>query len=120
MISARAQSREPGQWVYTLGGWSPDQFADDPRPFTREELDKYAPNNPVFLQFTRERTYLNSRAIEAVGLDKIKEPWVVRDASGRPTGVIEGDGGTAQIGNAAGFLKDLPKDIFESSSMARC
>jgi predicted amidohydrolase YtcJ len=116
-IRARAQARGPGQWIYTLGGWSPDQFADDPRPFTREELDKYAPNNPVFLQFTRERTFLNSRAIEAVGLDKIKEPWVVRDAGGRPTGVLEGDGGTGQIRNAAGFLKDLPKDIFESSSM---
>jgi predicted amidohydrolase YtcJ len=118
MIRARAQSRKPGEWVYTLGGWSPDQFADDSRPFTREELDKYAPANPVFLQFTRERTYLNSRAVDAVGLDKITEPWVLRDAGGRPTGVIDGDGGTAQVRNAAGFLRNLPKDIFESSSMA--
>jgi predicted amidohydrolase YtcJ len=117
MIRARAQSRKPGEWVYTLGGWSPDQFADDSRPFTREELDKFAPDNPVFLQFTRERTYVNSRAIAAVGLDKITEPWVVRDSAGRPTGVIDGDGGTAQIRNAAGFLKNLPKDIFEASSM---
>jgi hypothetical protein len=115
MIRARAQAKGPGQWVYTLGGWSPDQFADDSRPFTREELDKAAPNNPVFLQFTREQTYVNSRAIEAVGLDKIKERWVVRDTNGRPTGVINGDGGTAQVRNAAGFLRDLPKDIFESS-----
>jgi predicted amidohydrolase YtcJ len=118
MIRARAQSRQPGEWIYTLGGWSPDQFADDSRPFTREELDKYAPANPVFLQFTRERTYLNSRAVVAVGLDKITEPWVLRDAGGRPTGVIDGDGGTTQVRNAAGFLKNLPKDIFESSSMA--
>jgi predicted amidohydrolase YtcJ len=71
----------------------------------------------VFLQFTREQTFVNSKAIEAVALDTIKEPWVVRDANGRPTGVINGDGGTAQVRNAAGFLKDLPKDIFESSSM---
>jgi predicted amidohydrolase YtcJ len=118
LIQERAKAKGPGQWVYTLGGWSPDQFADDPRPFTREELDKVAPANPVFLQFTREETYVNSRAIEAVGLDKINEPWVVRDGSGRPTGVIRGDGGTAQVRNAAGFLKNLPKDIFESSSMA--
>jgi predicted amidohydrolase YtcJ len=117
-IRERAQAKGPGQWVYTLGGWSPDQFADDSRPFTREELDKAAPNNPVFLQFTREQTYVNSRAIEAVGLDKIKESWVMRDTNGRPTGVINGDGGTAQVRNAAGFLRDLPKDIFESSSMA--
>ena len=116
-IRARAQAAGPGQWVYTLGGWSPDQFADDSRPFTREELDKYAPNNPVFLQFTREVTYVNSRAIEATGMDAIKEPWVMRDAGGRPTGVID-DAGTARIRNAAGFLKNLPKDIFESSSFA--
>ena len=118
LIQERAKAKGPGQWVYTLGGWSPDQFADDPRPFTREELDKIAPANPVFLQFTREETYINSRAIEAVGLDTINEPWVVRDGGGRPTGVIRGDGGTGQVRNAAGFLKSLPKDIFESSSMA--
>ncbi len=118
MIRARAQSRQQGEWIYTLGGWSPDQFADDSRPFTREELDKYAPANPVFLQFTRERTYLNSRAVVAVGLDKITEPWVLRDAGGRPTGVIDGDGGTTQVRNAAGFLKNLPKDFFVASSWA--
>jgi predicted amidohydrolase YtcJ len=117
MIRERAKVKGPGQWVFTLGGWSPDQFADDPRPFTREELDKIAPDNPVFLQFTREQTFVNSRAIDATGMDKINEPWVVRDANGRPTGVINGDGGTGQIRNAAGFLKELPKDIFESSSM---
>jgi predicted amidohydrolase YtcJ len=117
-IRARAQAAGPGQWIYTLGGWSPDQFADDPRPFTRDELDKVAPGNPVFLQFTREETYVNSRAIEATGMDKITEPWVERDAAGRPTGVIKGDEGTARIRNAAGFLKNLPKDIFERSSMA--
>lgn len=117
-IRAQAKAKGPGQWIYTLGGWSPDQFADDSRPFTRQELDTVAPDNPVFLQFTREVTYVNSKAIEATGMEQIAEPWVVRDASGRPTGVIDGDAGTARIRNAAGFLKNLPKDIFESSSMA--
>lgn len=117
-IRAQAKAKGAGPWIYTLGGWSPDQFADDSRPFTREELDKVAPDNPVFLQFTREVTYVNSRAIEATGMDQIKESWVVRDAAGRPTGVIDGDAGTARIRNAAGFLKNLPKDIFESSSVA--
>ena len=117
MIRARAKARGPGAWVYTLGGFSPDQFADDSRPFTRDELDSVAPDNPVLLQFTRVETYLNSKAIEAVGLDKIAEPWVGRDASGRPTGVV-GDAGAARVRNAAGFLENLPKDIFEASSMA--
>jgi hypothetical protein len=115
-IRARAAAR-PGEWIYTLGGWSPDQFADDSRPFSRDELDKVAPNNPVFLQFTREETYVNSKAIDATGMDTITEPWVERDASGRPTGVIKGDQGTARIRNAAGFLKNVPASIFEQSQM---
>src|SRR5678815_4766962 len=28
-LQATAKQKGPGQWVYTLGGWSPDQFADD-------------------------------------------------------------------------------------------
>ena len=52
IIRARAKARGPGAWIYTLGGWSPDQFADDSRPFTRQELDTVAPENPVFLQLS--------------------------------------------------------------------
>jgi predicted amidohydrolase YtcJ len=117
MIRARAKARGPGAWVYTLGGFSPDQFADDSRPFTRDELDSVAPDNPVLLQFTRVETYLNSKAIEAIGLDKMTEAWVRRDGKGRPTGIVE-DAGAARVRNAAGFLENLPKDIFEASSMA--
>jgi predicted amidohydrolase YtcJ len=117
MIRARAKAKGPGQWVYTLGGFSPDQFTDNKQPFTRQELDQVAPDNPVLLQFTRVETYLNSRAIEAIGLERMDQPWIKRDAQGRPTGVVE-DAGAGVVRNAAGFLKNLPKDIFESSQMA--
>ena len=89
MMRARAAELGPGGWVFTLGGWSPDQFADDDSPFTREELDRVAPDNPVLLQFTRCCTYLNSAAIEALGLEDMDEPWIERDASGRATGVVD-------------------------------
>ena len=49
-LRARAKSVAPGEWIYNLGGWAIEQFAGDPRPFTREELDKVVPDNPVFLQ----------------------------------------------------------------------
>jgi len=121
MIAAKAKSTPNGGWVYSLGGWSPDQFTDDKRDFTREELDKAAPNNPVFLQFTRWAQYLNSKAIETLGLDKMKEPWIVRDAGGRPTGITRVEGRN-QLFNAAGFLKvenggkaDLPMDVIASN-----
>ena len=70
LIRAKAKEKKPGEWVYNLGGWSPDQFADNKKPFTREELDQVAPDNPVFLQFTRSEQYLNSKAIEVLGLEK--------------------------------------------------
>ena len=115
-ISAVAKSRKPGEWVYTLGGFSPDQFADNRKQFTREELDQVAPNNPLLMQFTRVETYLNSKAIEAIGLEKRTDPWIKRDANGRATGIVE-DAGAGVVRNAAGFLKTIPKEIFESSQM---
>jgi predicted amidohydrolase YtcJ len=121
MIAAKAKATPNGGWVYNLGGWSPDQFTDDKRDFTREELDKAAPNNPVFLQFTRWAQYLNSKAIETLGLDKMNEPWIVRDASGRPTGITKVEGRN-RLFTAAGFLKvenggkaDLPMDVIASN-----
>ena len=92
MIRAKAKSLAPGEWVYTLGGWSPDQFTDDKRPFTRAELDALVSDRPVLLQFTRSETYLNSRAVEVIGLEKMTEPWIRRDASGKPTGVVDAGG----------------------------
>lgn len=114
MIRAKAKTLAPGAWVYTLGGWSTDQFTDDRRPFTREELDRVAPSNPVLLQVTRINTYLNSRAIEAVGVDTMKESWIARGAGGRPTGVIE----PAGIARVARAIPEPPKDIYEASSFA--
>ena len=124
LIAAKAKATPNGGWVYNLGGWSPDQFSDDKREFTREELDKVAPNNPVFLQFTRWAQYLNSKAIEQLGLDKMTEPWIERDASGRPTGITKVAGRNILF-NKAGFLKtenggkaDLPMDVIKSNQKA--
>jgi hypothetical protein len=117
LLVAKAKEKGPGQWVFTLGGWSPDQFKDDKKPFTRDELDKYLPNNPVLLQFTRAETYLNSKAIEMIGLEKRIEPWIYRDPSGRATGIVE-NAGAGAVRNAAGFLKvEVPKAAFEASQM---
>jgi hypothetical protein len=119
MIRAKAGSLKPGEWVYTLGGWSPDQFTDDERPLTKAELDKASPNHPVLLQFTRAETYLNSRAVEALGLAKRTEPWIKRDASGQPTGVL--DAGGASFGQATGVSQAIPRPTIaqvEANSMA--
>jgi predicted amidohydrolase YtcJ len=120
-IAAKAKATPNGGWVYNLGGWSPAQFSDDKREFTRDELDKVAPNNPLFLQFTRWAQYLNSKAIEQLGLDKMTEPWIERDASGRPTGITR-VAGRNMLFNKAGFLKtenggkaELPMDVIKAN-----
>ncbi len=121
LIAAKAKANGAGKWVFNLGGWSPDQFTDNKKPFTRDELDKVAPNNPVFLQFTRSEQYLNSKAIDAIGLEKMNQPWIMRDASGRATG-ITGVAGRNAIVDAAKFLDapnggkaNLPMDVIVAS-----
>ena len=62
IISQRAKEIEPGEWVFVLGGWNEQQFSDAPGGFTTEELDAAAPNNPVFIQKSYSRAYMNSLA----------------------------------------------------------
>lgn len=68
LLRARAQRARPGDWIYILGGWALEQFADDPKPFTNDELDRVAPDNPVFLQASYYEAFLNSRAMQRLGV----------------------------------------------------
>jgi predicted amidohydrolase YtcJ len=90
LLRARARTIAPEAWVYNLGGGAIEQFADDDTPFNRDELDRIVPNHPVFLQASYREAYLNSRALQVYGIDDRMPAaaWVVRDASGRPTGRI--------------------------------
>src|SRR5215475_7829988 len=54
------RAAEPGEWIAVLGGWSEEQFTDDPRGFPLAELDRIAPNNPVAIQAVYNHTYLNT------------------------------------------------------------
>ena len=61
-ITARAQELGPGKWIFIIGGWHEQQFADKAGGFTREELDLAAPDNPVFMQRTYSAFYMNRLA----------------------------------------------------------
>jgi len=122
MLRARARAT-PGEWVYNIGGWAHQQFADDPRAFTREELDQIAPDNPVALQESYYQVFLNSRALQVLGIEP-NEPdpqefvkgSILRDAGGKPTGVIRGD-----IPATRAVASKLPKvapEQLEASSRA--
>jgi hypothetical protein len=123
MLRARAAAVGPGAWVFNIGGWATAQFADDKKPFTREELDAIAPDNPVALQESYYQVFLNSRALEAFGIqpnapdppDFVKGS-ILRDASGKPTGVIRGD--IAATRPIAAKLPKVAPEQLEAGSQA--
>ena len=123
MLRARAKAVGPGEWVYNIGGWAHQQFADDPKSFTREELDQIAPNNPVALQESYYQVFLNSRAMQTFGIEaNAPDPpdfvkgSIMRDARGKPTGVIQGD--IAATRPVAARLPKVAPDQLEASSRA--
>jgi predicted amidohydrolase YtcJ len=123
MLRARVKAAGTGEWVYNIGGWAHQQFADDPRPFTREELDRIAPVNPVALQESYYQVFLNSPALSALGIEaNAPDPQsffpgsILRDSSGKPTGVIRGDiPATRAVANK---LPRVTADRLEASSAA--
>ena len=94
VISAKAKSLKPGEWVLIIGGWSPGQFRDRPGLFTKAELDRAAPHNPVFIQQSYRFMILNTLALKRAGIDEnfdAPRGWrIARNESGAPTGVIRG------------------------------
>ena len=133
LLRARTSHVKAGEWIYNLGGWAIEQFSDDAKPFTREELDKIAPNHPVFLQASYYEAYLNSRALQALGIDQ--NPGVngvVKDAAGRPTGRISEEGFRALVNklptaegadleaSSLGMIRDLNRSGLTAFGSAGC
>ena len=101
MLADRVHSVPAGQWIVVLGGWSEEQFTDESRGFSLEELDRIAPNNPVVLQAVYNHSYLNSVALIAAKIDAgTPDPQggrIEKDAGGKPTGLVRGAGGVAFV-----------------------
>lgn len=66
-ISERAEELGPDEWVFIIGAWHEQQFEDQPGGFSRQELDRAAPNNPVYIQRTYSNFYINSAALDILG-----------------------------------------------------
>ena len=101
LLADRVPATPAGQWVVVLGGWSEEQFTDDPRGFPRDELDRIAPDNPVVVQAIYNHTYLNSAAQAALKIDAATpnppNGTIEKDAGGQPTGVVRGAGGVGFV-----------------------
>src|SRR5579859_6745662 len=91
MLREQARRTPSGQWVRVVGGWSEFQFAERRMP-TLDELNKAAPDTPVFILHLYDRALLNRAALRAVGYTKDTPAFpasvMVRDAKGEPTGLL--------------------------------
>ncbi|MFQ3647672.1 MAG: amidohydrolase [Anaerolinea sp.] len=90
-VAARASSAQPGQWI-TGRGWAQGLWASGAFP-TAADLDRVAPNNPVYLRAKSGHAgWANSAALAACGVTaSTSDPdggEIVRDPRGNPTGIL--------------------------------
>lgn len=127
MIRERVQQSRPGEWIITIGGWSSDQFIDDPRGFPLAELDQIAPNNPVVIQEVYWRSFLNTAALNELKLSETtpdpRGGKILKGNDGKLTGVVDGAGGVAFIAaklplpNSEQWRSNVLKVVAEINSM---
>lgn len=91
-VREHAVETPDGEWVQAGWGWHESQL-DEKRLPRRDELDEAAPDNPVFVPRGAHVAVLNSRGLEAAGIDsETPDPdggTIVRDPeTGEPTGVL--------------------------------
>jgi predicted amidohydrolase YtcJ len=91
LLKEQAARTPPPQWVRVVGGWSEFQFAERRMP-TLDEINRAAPDTPVFILHLYGRALLNKAALSVLGFDKTTpDPpggLIERDASGCPTGLL--------------------------------
>jgi len=90
-LKEQAARTPPPQWVRVIGGWTEFQFAERRMP-TLDEINRAAPDTPVFVLHLYDRALLNSAALRAVGYSKdTPDPpggEIQRDKQGNPTGLL--------------------------------
>src|SRR5215470_20283673 len=91
MLKEQAARTPPPQWVRIVGGWTEFQFEERRMP-TLEEINRAAPDTPVFVLHLYDRAFLNAAALRAVGYTKdTPHPIggeIQRDKQGNPTGLL--------------------------------
>jgi predicted amidohydrolase YtcJ len=90
-LKQQADITPPPQWVRVIGGWNEFLFKEGRMP-TLEEINKAAPNTPVFLLHLYDSALLNQAALRVLGFnrDTPNPPGglIARDSKGNPTGLL--------------------------------
>lgn len=115
-VRAAAETAQPGSWVL---GWGYDEHRMTGRGPTREDLDRAAPEHPVFVRRTCAHMGLvNTAALERMGItDGTPDPpggRIVRDGTGRPTGLLQ-----EKAMSLADLPADTPDDLLEGMRRAQ-
>ena len=92
MVKERASQLPEGEWLMVMGGFIFDQFEDNSDIFSREELDEVLPNRPLYIQEGYRRAFVNSAALNAVGISNETEVQggLIRNEQGILTGELLG------------------------------
>lgn len=90
-VAAKVREVKPGEWIIGRG-W--DHTVWKQNFPSRKDLDRIAPNNPVYLvRVDGHVAWVNSKALEAAKIDKnTKAPEggeIERDAAGEATGILK-------------------------------
>jgi predicted amidohydrolase YtcJ len=90
-LQDQAAKTPPPQWVRVIGGWNEFQFQEGRMP-TLDDINKAAPETPVFLLHLYDCALLNRAALRALGFDThTPNPpggLIARDGKGNPTGLL--------------------------------
>lgn len=90
IVAGRVKDSEPGEWIFSEGGWWQFMLADGRLP-DRYDLDAVSMENPVVLR-GGHYFIVNSLALERIGYDRNTEDppggEIWRDADGVPTGFL--------------------------------
>jgi predicted amidohydrolase YtcJ len=116
VIEKRARQLKKGEWISANQGFHIKAH----ETLDRRDLDKAAPDNPVYLRHgSGQYAVVNSAALRIAGIDrKTPNPTsskIVRDSNGEPTGVLSHYPAENLVGkHAPGYGDRSEEQIFES------
>ncbi len=91
LLKEQAENTPAPQWVRVVGGWNEFQFVERRLP-TLDEINKAAPDTPVFILHLYAKAMLNRAALDALGFNKdTPDPpggTIQRNEKGEPTGLL--------------------------------